>query len=289
MAAPGTTTVAPRSATASRCPVPPRWTTSFGRGPRRAGPTETTSSTTTGTGSGTGAPARRSTTAPTRSTSAAGRSVSICRPGSPPTAAATLQGRLADARHPGHCLGFCGREVLSWEGRSCNELPDEGLTRGAIIYGTEGTALLEGNNYTVFDNKNKKVKAGREGRADPTNTQSGTGIGLDRLHVQNFVDAIAKGSRPNSPIEEGHKSVTMLHLGNIAWRWAASSVRPGQRPYPERRRGDEALAAGIRAGLGAEGLARRAALEAQRDDRLFQGQAKNRLPRRRGGEHLFFA
>jgi hypothetical protein len=32
------------------------------------------------------------------------------------------------------------------------------------------------------------------------------------------VDAIRLGKQLNSPIEEGHKSVTMLHLGNIAWR-----------------------------------------------------------------------
>ena len=26
------------------------------------------------------------------------------------------------------------------------------------------------------------------------------------------------GKKPNSPISEGHKSVSMLHLANIAWR-----------------------------------------------------------------------
>jgi hypothetical protein len=53
---------------------------------------------------------------------------------------------------------------------------------------------------------------------DPTNILSGTGIELDRLHFQNFIGAIRSGQRLNSPIEEGHKSVTLLHLGNIAWR-----------------------------------------------------------------------
>jgi hypothetical protein len=41
---------------------------------------------------------------------------------------------------------------------------------------------------------------------------------LDQLHVKNFLDCIRTGSTPNSPIVEGHKSVAMLHLGNIAWR-----------------------------------------------------------------------
>jgi hypothetical protein len=38
------------------------------------------------------------------------------------------------------------------------------------------------------------------------------------LHFQNFVEAIRNGKQLNSPIAEGHKSVTTLHLGNIAWR-----------------------------------------------------------------------
>jgi hypothetical protein len=88
-----------------------------------------------------------------------------------------------------------------------------------VIYGTEGSALLEGNNYTVFDTKNRKVKSTAEkAEGDPTNTQSASGIRLDRLHVKNFIDAVAMGAALTSPIEEGHRSVTMLHLGNISQR-----------------------------------------------------------------------
>jgi predicted dehydrogenase len=108
---------------------------------------------------------------------------------------------------------------ISWEGRSCNEFPVEGLSRGSMIYGTEGTVLLNGNAYTVYDKKKKKVKQveGNES-ADATDTVSASGIGLDRLHVKDFLECIRTGKKPNSPIEEGHISVAMLHLGNIAWR-----------------------------------------------------------------------
>jgi predicted dehydrogenase len=110
-------------------------------------------------------------------------------------------------------------KTISWEGRSCNDFPSEGLDRGALVYGTEGAVLLDGNAYTVFDKNKKMVKQvkGNES-ADPTNTVSASGIGLDRLHVKDFLDCIRTGKRPNSPIEEAHKSVAMLHLGNIAWR-----------------------------------------------------------------------
>jgi predicted dehydrogenase len=114
---------------------------------------------------------------------------------------------------------YDGEKSISWEGRSCNSFPTEGLSRGAMIYGTEGSALLEGNNYTVFDSKNKKVKALTEAsEADGTNTRSASGIRLDRMHFRNFVDAIKSGVPLNSPISEGHKSVAMLHLGNISQR-----------------------------------------------------------------------
>lgn len=114
---------------------------------------------------------------------------------------------------------FAEKKSIAWEGRSCNDYPADGLARGAMIYGTEGAVLLDGNSYTVFD-KNKKVvkKIKEQAVVDPTNILSGTGVDLDRLHFQNFVGAIRNGERLNSPIEEGNKSVTMLQLGNIAWR-----------------------------------------------------------------------
>jgi predicted dehydrogenase len=114
---------------------------------------------------------------------------------------------------------YAGEKSISWEGRSCNKYPTEGLSRGAVIYGSDGTALLEGNNYTVFDNDNKLVKSLLEkAEGDGANTRSASGIRLDRMHVKNFVDAIRTGSPLSAPISEGHKSVTMLHLGNISQR-----------------------------------------------------------------------
>jgi hypothetical protein len=88
-----------------------------------------------------------------------------------------------------------------------------------VIYGTEGTALLENNNYTVYDIKNRKVKEMVEpAEASGTNTHSANGIRLDRMHVRNFIDAVQGGVPLNSPISEGYKSVGMLLLGNISQR-----------------------------------------------------------------------
>jgi predicted dehydrogenase len=113
---------------------------------------------------------------------------------------------------------FAEGKTMTWEGRSCNDFPTEKLGRGAMIYGTKGAALLDSNSYTFYDHTNKvfKEKKAKEG-GDATDPVSST-ASLDKLHFLNFLDCIRSGKQPNSPVEEGHKSVTLLHLGNIAWR-----------------------------------------------------------------------
>ena len=116
-------------------------------------------------------------------------------------------------------LDFEGRKSISWEGRSCNDYPEENLGRGSMIYGTEGSALLDGDSCTIYDAKNKVIRSQKATVAsDSANTLSSTGLELDRLHFVNFVDAIRRGTRLNSPIAEGYRSVVSLQLGNIAWR-----------------------------------------------------------------------
>src|SRR5258708_31930353 len=108
---------------------------------------------------------------------------------------------------------------MSWEGRSCNDHPVEGRSRGTLIYGTEGTALLDGDDYIIYD-KNKKIIKQAKGTevVDPTNTVSGSGVGMDTAHVSNFIETVRGKQQLTCPVEEGSKSCTLLHLGNIAWR-----------------------------------------------------------------------
>jgi predicted dehydrogenase len=114
---------------------------------------------------------------------------------------------------------FPGGKTMSWEGRSCNDYPVEGRSRGTLIYGTEGTALLDGDDYIIFDKKEKIIKQAKGTEVvDPTNTVSASGIGMDTAHVSNFIETVRGNQQLNCPIAEGYKSVTLLHLGNIAWR-----------------------------------------------------------------------
>lgn len=110
-------------------------------------------------------------------------------------------------------------KTMNWEGRSCNDYPVEGRSRGTLIYGTEGAALLDGDDYIIFDKKKKIIKQAKGTEVvDPTNTISGSGMGMDTAHFSNFIETIRGNQQLNCPIVEGYKSVTMLHLGNIAWR-----------------------------------------------------------------------
>jgi predicted dehydrogenase len=118
---------------------------------------------------------------------------------------------------------FPGGKSMTWEGRSCNDFPVDGRARGVMVHGTEGSMLLDGPDYTLYDRKNKVVKAMKDATpVDSTNTMSSTGVALDTLHFKNFADAIRDGVALNAPVAEANKSVTMLQLGNIAQRTGRS-------------------------------------------------------------------
>jgi len=114
---------------------------------------------------------------------------------------------------------FGDNKSITWEGRSCNNMRVEGAGRGFIIYGDKGTLVNYGNDdYKIFDADNKLVKEVKSAaKNDATNTVSATG-NLDLFHFNNFVDAIRGETKMNSSIEEGHKSVLLCHLANIAQR-----------------------------------------------------------------------
>lgn len=112
---------------------------------------------------------------------------------------------------------FPGKKTIVWQGRSANGFPILNRGRGTSIHGTGGSIVLDRDGYVVHDPKNKVVKdvSGAE-KTDALNTRGGDKM-TDR-HIKNFVDAIRVGEKLNSPIEYGHITSTLTHLGNIAQR-----------------------------------------------------------------------
>lgn len=117
-------------------------------------------------------------------------------------------------------MDFPNRVSLMWESRSSNGRKIEGLDRGIIFYGENGSLDTGGDSYKVYDLDGKlikEIKAAGEGDVAGRNTASPS-LGMDSLHAADFLDAIKNNRRPNCDVEIGYKSVLSMQLGNIAWR-----------------------------------------------------------------------
>ena len=75
------------------------------------------------------------------------------------------------------------------------------------IYGTEGLMYLEimGGGWQVFDDDGK-IRDEHKGYFP------------DENHQKNFIESIRSNKTPNADIVEGHKSATLIHLANLAYR-----------------------------------------------------------------------
>ena len=114
---------------------------------------------------------------------------------------------------------FEGNKSFIWEGRSCNGFLTEGLARGITFHGENGSVLVDDDSYTVFDLKGKTVKKVGGGPAEQSTTNTtGPGDRLDSVHLVNFLDSVRSRKAPNAEIEEGHRSVLLCHLANVAYR-----------------------------------------------------------------------
>lgn len=118
-------------------------------------------------------------------------------------------------------MDYPGRVSLMWENRSSNGRKIEGLDRGVIFYGENGSLDTGGDSYTVYNLGGKLVKevksAMKEDAVQGRNTAS-VSLGMDSLHVANFLEAIRGNHRPSCDVETGYKSVMAMQLGNISWR-----------------------------------------------------------------------
>ncbi|MEM9931298.1 MAG: Gfo/Idh/MocA family oxidoreductase, partial [Bacteroidota bacterium] len=102
---------------------------------------------------------------------------------------------------------FDDNKMISWHGRSCNGLPYWNRGRGAMIFGTEGSVLMDRQGYWVYDLKGKEIRSEKEaGKSVSMNIQGGGS--LDNLHITNFISAINSGEKLNSPIDDANPSVT---------------------------------------------------------------------------------
>lgn len=96
-----------------------------------------------------------------------------------------------------------GHTTLVWEHKIWAPKPTKTPAFGTTFYGEKGTLVFGDGGWHVEDG--------------PEASDKGRGAG-DNQHLQNFLDCVRSGNRPNADIEEGHKSTRLCHLGNIAYR-----------------------------------------------------------------------
>jgi len=106
--------------------------------------------------------------------------------------------------------------MISWEGRSCQNMLLYGRDRGSAIMGTSGTVIIDRGGYEIYDLGGKKKSEFKVDEKSDTSDLVGRDSMTDR-HFANFIAGIRKGEKLHAPISVGNISVTSLHLSNIAW------------------------------------------------------------------------
>ncbi len=112
---------------------------------------------------------------------------------------------------------FAEGKQIQWDGRSCNGMPVYDRGRGAIIFGTEGSVLMDRGGYVVYDLRGNEVRYEKE-MGDSISMNTTGGGNLDELHIANFINGITADEHLNSNIASARPSVLMCHLGNMAQR-----------------------------------------------------------------------
>ena len=108
--------------------------------------------------------------------------------------------------------------LVTWEGRSCNSVNSEGRDRGVIFYGENGSLETGHDGYRVLDQRNRVVKDVDSKEVVDGRDTTSPNVGMDTMHITDFIGAIKNNRRPNADVSELHKSTALVQLGNIAWR-----------------------------------------------------------------------
>ncbi|MFK8111330.1 MAG: Gfo/Idh/MocA family protein [Rubripirellula sp.] len=100
---------------------------------------------------------------------------------------------------------FPENKTITWEGLSWSPLGPHDSGFGMSFHGTDGSLVIRGSDYVIYDMKKEEVA-------------KGGGAAGDTDHFADFLDAVRTGRHPNADIEKAHQSTLLCHLGNIAYR-----------------------------------------------------------------------
>ena len=116
---------------------------------------------------------------------------------------------------------FSDGQVIEWDGQSRNGYNKYGRDRGTIIYGSEGSVIVDRGGYELFDRKGKLIRDSKSSGSE-SGVALGGGGSLTTRHAVNFFETIRGKEVLTSPIQQGATSQAMTHYANIASRTGKS-------------------------------------------------------------------
>jgi predicted dehydrogenase len=119
----------------------------------------------------------------------------------------------------GHGLGGRTPSMAYYQARDKDDRP-----HGEAFYGTNGTLFSDRIGFEIYPEPKPVVR--RDGSQDLNAPVAGYRMEPKRvaakdatdLHVKNFIDCVRSRERAAAEVEIGHRSTTVAHLGNIAYR-----------------------------------------------------------------------
>ncbi len=102
----------------------------------------------------------------------------------------------------GHGVGGRTPGMKYYNAKGAEDRPN-----GMAFYGTDGALYADRIGYEVYPEPKSTLERKQMNTTDAT-----------KLHTANFIDCVRSRNAPNAEVEIGHRSTTVAHLGNIAFK-----------------------------------------------------------------------
>ncbi len=120
---------------------------------------------------------------------------------------------------------FDDGKVINWDGKSRNGYNTYGGGRGTLIYGSNGSVMVDRGRYKLYDRGGKLIR--ENGGGNEGGVALGGGGDTTTAHLSNFIEGIRGKQALNSPIADGVKSNHLALMANIAYRTGGSLTLDG--------------------------------------------------------------
>jgi predicted dehydrogenase len=102
----------------------------------------------------------------------------------------------------GHGVGGRTPSMKYYNARGAEDRPN-----GMAFYGTNGALYADRIGYEIYPEPNRPLERKQMNTTDAT-----------KLHAANFIECVRSRNQPAADVETGHRSTTVAHLGNIAFK-----------------------------------------------------------------------